>query len=113
MEIAVFIGAILAAALIYGLFKGLAAPGRQNPSAPPKPVICRHCQSAMHKTKKVRRDLTLQFAGVILLILSIVLLFFFPIGTLTAIPLMIVSGRLGYSKDKVWLCENCQYFFKI
>lgn len=113
MEIAVFIGAILAAALFYGLIKGLTSPDAGNPSAAPAPVICQHCQGPMRKTKKVRRDFALQFIGVILFFVSIVLLFFFPIGTLLALPLMIVSARLGYSKDKVWLCGNCQYFFRI
>ena len=75
-------------------------------------IKCQQCGSEMKKTKKVNRDMAMQVVGVLVFLFGLCLLFFFPIGTIAGLVLMVAAGRLGYSKKKVWLCGNCGYFFE-
>lgn len=76
-----------------------------------RPVTCQQCGGTMRKTKKTDSSMTLQLVGVILFILGLVALFYFPLGTVIGVIVMILASRLGYSRRKVWLCKNCGYFF--
>ena len=77
-----------------------------------RPVTCQQCGGTMRKTKKTDISMTLQLVGVALFILGLVALFYFPLGTLIGVIVMILACRLGYSKRKVWLCKDCGYFFE-
>lgn len=66
----------------------------------------------MSPLKKVDKSLTLQLVGVLVFIVGVLLLFVFPVGTVFGIILMVVATRLGYSKKKVWKCDECGYFFE-
>jgi len=74
-------------------------------------VICPHCKGQMEKTKRTESNFILQLLGVILFIIGLGFCFTL-IGAIIGIPLMIVAGRMGFKKEKVWLC-NCGYFYKI
>ena len=76
-----------------------------------RPVTCQQCGGAMRKTKKTEISMTLQLVGVILFIVGLAALFYFPLGTVIGVFVMILSARLGYSRRKVWLCKDCGYFF--
>ena len=75
-------------------------------------IECKQCRGTMRKTKKTDSSLGLQIVGVILFLVGLCMLIFFPIGTLIGIIIMIVAARLGYTVRKVWKCETCGYFFE-
>lgn len=75
-------------------------------------IECKQCGGAMKRTKQVDSDRGLQAVGCLLFVLGIVALFWFPIGTLLGIALMIGSVSMGYKRRKVWKCKDCGYFFE-
>lgn len=75
-------------------------------------VKCQQCGGEMKKGAKTDSSIGLQLIGVILFLLGIGLLIFFPIGTLVGLVVMIVAARMGYKKRKVWMCKACGYFFE-
>ncbi|WP_045860339.1 hypothetical protein [Teredinibacter purpureus] len=72
---------------------------------------CEKCGTEMNKTSRSEHNYGLQVLGVILFIVGVICLFIVPIGTIIGVILMILSARLGFKKSKVWLCNNCGYFF--
>ena len=76
-------------------------------------INCKQCDGEMFKTKMVDKNMGLQVLGVIVFLIGLVLLFFFPFGTIIGLILMIVAARLGYRKIKAWKCKTCGYFFPI
>jgi Fe2+ transport system protein B len=87
-------------------------PVKDNIQTVTDEVKCQQCGSQMKKTTKADKSLTLQLLGVVLFLFGIWLLFYFPIGTIFGVILMLGSLRLGYSKKKVWKCPKCGYFFE-
>lgn len=75
-------------------------------------IKCRECNGDMIKTKKADKSLALQLLGLVLFLIGIGLLFYYPVGTVFGVFLMLGSFRLGYTKKKVWKCQNCGYFFE-
>jgi hypothetical protein len=75
-------------------------------------LTCQQCGSQMRWSKKVDRSCMLQLFGVAVFLVGFVLLFFFPIGTVIGIFMMLGAARMGYSKKKIWKCPNCGYFFE-
>lgn len=75
-------------------------------------IECKQCHGRMSKTKKAETNYTAQIFAVVIFIAGFFLLFLFPIGTIVAPIVMIGAGRMGYRKDKVWMCESCGYYFK-
>lgn len=78
-------------------------------------VTCQHCQTQMEKKLRVEKDLVMQVVGVILFITALCLAFYFPlfpIGTVCGLLLMWIASKLGYEKYPIWLCPNCNSFFK-
>lgn len=74
-------------------------------------IACKHCvQGTMKKRKIGRHNISLQVLGVVVFIVGVCLLFLFPIGTVIGLLLMIAAARMGYSKKKVWLCDQCGHF---
>lgn len=75
-------------------------------------VKCQQCGTLMKRDVRVIRSMGLQVIGVLLFLLGLILLFFIPIGTIIGLILMIAAARMGYSRQKVWKCGNCGYFFE-
>lgn len=75
-------------------------------------IECKQCGGAMKKTSKTDRNYGVQAIGCAVFIVGLVLLFYFPIGTIIGICLMIGAGGMGYKKSKVWKCQQCGYFFE-
>ena len=76
-----------------------------------KSLNCRHCGGEMYRTMKTNSDLGMQGLGCLVFLAGIVLLVFFPIGTIIGAVMMLISLRMGYSRSKVWKCRQCGYFF--
>lgn len=85
--------------------RGYTDPGRKN-------VQCQQCGREMHKTVRGQSNFVAQVFGVVLFIVGLVLLVFFPIGTLIGALLMVASLKMGYTRTKVWMCNSCGYFFE-
>lgn len=77
-----------------------------------KEIECKQCGNGMKKAKKTEKSLALQILGVLVFIIGVALLFVYPFGTIVGLILMIAATRLGYSKKKVWKCNECGYFFE-
>ena len=73
-------------------------------------IPCKHCGGEMLKTTRTERDYALQLLGVALFLLAVLLLFFFPIGTIIGVILMIPAARIGHKTSKVWSCRKCGAF---
>lgn len=74
-------------------------------------VSCQQCSTLMERTEIVEQNRALQAVALLLVILGIVLLAWFPIGTIVGILVIIGVWRMGYSKKPVWRCPNCSYYF--
>lgn len=77
-----------------------------------KLLTCKHCGEKMEKTKKAEKNLGLQSLGCGLFIVGIMLLFFFPFGTIAGFLIIVGSARLGYNIRKVWYCKNCDVYLE-
>ena len=88
------------------------ASPQSNSSASSGSVACSQCGAKMERTTHAKKYMGLQLVGVFVGVIGIVLLFFFPLGTLLGIVLLLGAARLGYKKLKVWKCRSCDYFFE-
>lgn len=77
-----------------------------------KQIECKQCNGTMVPTTHRDSDRGLQAMGCLVMTIGLVALFFFPIGTLLGIALIIGSISMGYKKRKVWKCQDCGYFFE-
>lgn len=75
-------------------------------------ITCQQCGGTMKTTKRTEKNLGLQLLGVLLFLVGLSLLLFFPLGTIAGIFIVIGSARLGRSKKNIWRCQNCGYFFE-
>lgn len=83
---------------------------REQPT--PTAVNCVQCGKSMERTTRARRDMTLQVLGVAVFFAGVWALSLGPLGAFVGVPLMIISARMGYSKQPIWLCRACGYFFE-
>ena len=74
-------------------------------------VMCKQCGEGMKQGKRVEKSMALQILGVFVFLAGLVLLVFFPIGTIAGIVLIPAAFFLGYKKVKIWKCPSCDYFF--
>ena len=65
----------------------------------------------MTKTRIECRGTGLQIVGLLLLFVGMMLLFFFPLGTLFGMGLMLISAPLSHKRAVVWKCPDCGYSF--
>lgn len=73
---------------------------------------CKQCGGQMKKGKKVDSNMGVQAFGCAIFILGFVLLFWFPLGTIIGVFVMLGAAGMGYRKSKVWKCSQCGYFFE-
>ncbi len=78
-----------------------------------EPVACGHCGGPMVATTKTESSAALQVAGVLVFLMGLSLLVFFPIGTVVGIVLIVGACKMGYNKRKVRQCTQCGYFYDI
>lgn len=77
-----------------------------------KVLECKQCGGTMRRGKKIYNNLSAQAGGCVIAIIGICLLFFFPLGTIIGILLIICGGGIGYRRIKGWKCQDCGYFFE-
>jgi hypothetical protein len=77
-------------------------------------IDCPQCDGSMRKTiKSEGGGCGVKVVGLMLFLVGVLMLFFFPFGTLLGVALMIVAGRIGSTRQKkVWTCGECGYFFE-
>lgn len=75
-------------------------------------VKCQQCGAGMHKETRSERDFGVQFFGCAIFIVGLVLLVFFPVGTMIGVLMMLGAARMGYKRKRVWRCRQCGYFFE-
>lgn len=75
-------------------------------SKPGKP-ICQACGGDMKKTTVTSGRASGCAMALIVMLLGIVLLFLFPIGTFFGIVLIFLSLFMGGKRQKVWKCVAC------
>ncbi len=69
---------------------------------------CEKCGGEMKKS----REAASTGAGCLLLLLGLVLLFFFPIGTIFGVIFLICGVIYGSKSHFLWVCKNCDYKFE-
>ena len=77
-----------------------------------KTITCKQCGAGMKKTTHAESNIGVQFFGCAIFIVGLVLLVFFPVGTIIGLLLMLGAARMGYKRRKVWKCVQCGYFFE-
>lgn len=65
--------------------------------------VCKLCGSQMRKSSEAKS----QGMGCLLGLISLFLLFLFPIGTLIGIVLLVYSFNLGSKRRGLWVCKKC------
>jgi hypothetical protein len=66
----------------------------------------------MKKTSKIDKSRTKQLVGLIFFLIGFTLLFFPFAGTLIGVVMMVGSFSAGYTKMKIWKCNNCETFLE-
>jgi hypothetical protein len=66
----------------------------------------------MIKTRRRDRLKGVQMIGLLLLFAGMILLIFFPLGTLFGAALMLVAAPLSHKRAVVWECPDCGYSFR-
>jgi hypothetical protein len=66
----------------------------------------------MNKDVKTESNMALQVLALVLFFFGLVIAFIFPIGTILGLAIMLGCVRMGYKRRKVWLCNDCGYFFE-
>ena len=69
---------------------------------------CEKCGGEMKKS----REATSTEAGCLLLLIGFALLFFFPIGTIFGVILLIGGIIYGSKSRFIWECKSCGYKFE-
>ena len=63
---------------------------------------CKLCGGVMKPSKEAKSQ-----GSCLLALVGVVILFFFPIGTVIGIILILYSLNLGSRKRGLWVCKNC------
>ena len=74
-------------------------------------LVCQQCGGEMYKKTVGEHNFALQVVGVLVFLIGLGMLVFFPLGTLFGLVLMIAAARLGYTRRKIWKCQSCGYYF--
>jgi len=73
-----------------------------------KMLKCEKCGGDMKKTRKASHT----GVGLLCLLVGIVLVLFFPIGTVFGVIFIIVGLHYGSKTRGMWTCKKCGYQFK-
>lgn len=74
-----------------------------------KTLECEKCGGEMRKKHEAAHS---QGASLLLIILGIILLFIFPIGTIFGVIILFVGLSRGSALRYVWVCRDCGYKFE-
>lgn len=66
-------------------------------------LTCKECGGAMRKSSESKSS----GMGCLLIIISFVLFWFFPIGTIIAIFLFLYGLHVGTKRRGLWVCKQC------
>ena len=75
-------------------------------------VQCQQCGGDMEKTVLANENTGVTAAAVILAVIGLGLLFFFPLGTIIGVVLLIAAPKIANRSKYVWRCTACGYFFE-
>ena len=67
--------------------------------------VCKLCGSEMKKKSKS----TSSGGGCLIMVISVLLLFWFPIGTILGILLFFLGLTLAMNVKGLWVCKNCSH----
>jgi len=65
--------------------------------------ICKLCGAGMSKSTESKSS----GIGIIVAIIGFIFLFFFPIGTIIGVFLLIYAAHLGTKRRGLWVCKKC------
>lgn len=69
-----------------------------------KTLKCKQCGGPMKKTRETKTGL-----GCLLFIIGLILLFFFPIGTIIGALIIVIGLVVGSQGKAYWVCRDCGY----
>lgn len=75
-------------------------------------IECKQCGGTMREKDQVKQDRGVQVVALLLFLVGLALLAFFPLGTIAGVLVMIFTWRMGYKTIRTWVCESCGYFFE-
>lgn len=74
-----------------------------------KTLKCEKCDGEMRKKAEAAHS---QGLCLVLILLGIPLLFFFPIGTIFGVVLFLTGLVMGSARRYLWICSQCGYKFE-
>lgn len=75
-------------------------------------VTCIHCGGAMKKSTATSGSCLAVIVALIIFIVGVCLLAFFPVGTIIGALMMLASLFMGGQRRKVMKCRGCGYIFE-
>jgi len=77
-----------------------------------KSVSCQQCGGEMERTILDQGGTGRTALALIVAIVGVALLFYFPLGTVIGVLLLIAAPKLANKTKNVWKCMQCGYFFE-